>query len=461
MAARHGDAEFTSRSLLGAAAQNPEEHYRYPYGLADFSDPALVRETMDYVLGPEVRSQDTKLLVASLLRNPETRQLSWPLVRDRWAEVQKKSGDLVFGGNGVVIAALGTFCDNRTRQDVRSSLPRTRFQTPRGRCSRRSSDRRMFGDAGTQSRKPPAVESTLSLRLTRTRCGGPVIVGGRCLSMTSHMRRNVQIRTRVSAEWHRARHRARIDRARRRTGQRQPGAPGDAVRKIDPARWTPRPRPRARTSTSIACGGWIASHPRRPTSASYGRFEELQDRNNAILRDILEEAAKPRRRRTLRKIGDYYASCMAEAAIETKGTAPLAPDLSRVDAIKDKADIPAVVGHMHTVGMSGVLRLRLGARLQGRHAVHADRRPGRPGAAGPRLLPEGRRRRSAKLRAEYEQHVAKMLQLAGDDAGRRGRRREGGAGDRDRAGEEGARSRQPRATRRTSTTRCRATKSRS
>ena len=73
---------------------------------------------MDYILGPEVRSQDTKLLVASLLQNPETRQLSWPLVRDRWAEVQKKSGDLVFGGNGVVIAALGTFCDNRTRQDV-------------------------------------------------------------------------------------------------------------------------------------------------------------------------------------------------------------------------------------------------------------------------------------------------------------------------------------------------------
>ena len=29
-------------------------------GSTDFSDPALVRKTMDYILGPEVRSQDTE-----------------------------------------------------------------------------------------------------------------------------------------------------------------------------------------------------------------------------------------------------------------------------------------------------------------------------------------------------------------------------------------------------------------
>jgi aminopeptidase N len=119
VAARHGDAALYDKYLARShAAQAPEEHYRYAYGLTQFSDPALVRKTMDYIVGPEVRSQDAKLLVASLLQNPDARQLAWPLVRDRWAEVQKKSGDLVFGGNGVVIAALGTFCDTRTRQDV-------------------------------------------------------------------------------------------------------------------------------------------------------------------------------------------------------------------------------------------------------------------------------------------------------------------------------------------------------
>src|SRR5947199_2306953 len=31
-----------------------------------------------------------------------------------------------------------------------------------------------------------------------------------------------------------------------------------------------------------ACGGWIKNHPTPPDQPRYGRFEELQDRNNAI-----------------------------------------------------------------------------------------------------------------------------------------------------------------------------------
>ena len=42
----------------------------------------------------------------------------------------------------------------------------------------------------------------------------------------------------------------------------------------------------------FACGGWIARHPAPPDQPRYGRFEELQERNNAILKDILEAAAK-------------------------------------------------------------------------------------------------------------------------------------------------------------------------
>src|SRR5881394_2705190 len=42
-----------------------------------------------------------------------------------------------------------------------------------------------------------------------------------------------------------------------------------------------------------ACGGWIKNHPAPPDQPRYGRFHELQDRNNEILRDILEQASKP------------------------------------------------------------------------------------------------------------------------------------------------------------------------
>src|SRR4051794_31759294 len=57
----------------------------------------------------------------------------------------------------------------------------------------------------------------------------------------------------------------------------------------------------------FACGGWLAKHPAPPDQPRYGRFEELQDRNNDILRDILENAAKPTSGAELRKIGDYYS----------------------------------------------------------------------------------------------------------------------------------------------------------
>jgi aminopeptidase N len=118
VAARHGDAALYDKYLARSkAASDPEEHYRYLYALAEFTDPALVRKTMNLIIGPEVRSQDAKLFLANLLSNPRAQKQAWPLLRTRWSDVQKKA--VQFGGNTVVIAALGTFCDTGTRREVR------------------------------------------------------------------------------------------------------------------------------------------------------------------------------------------------------------------------------------------------------------------------------------------------------------------------------------------------------
>ncbi len=163
----------------------------------------------------------------------------------------------------------------------------------------------------------------------------------------------------------------------------------------------------------FACGGWMANHPAPPDQPRYGRFEELQDRNNAILRDIVEDAAKPAAAPELRQVGDYYAGCMAEPAIEARGTEPLAPDLARVAAIKAKAEIPGVVGRMHTVGMTGFFGF--GAAPDFKDATQYMLIVGQGGLGLPDrdyYLKEDAN--SAKLRAEYEQHVSRMLQLGGD-----------------------------------------------
>src|SRR5262249_58776335 len=79
----------------------------------------------------------------------------------------------------------------------------------------------------------------------------------------------------------------------------------------------------------FACGGWIAKHPTPPDQPRYGRFDELQDRNNEILHLILQDAmdAGASADADTQKIGDYFQSCMSDKAIESKGLAPLEADI--------------------------------------------------------------------------------------------------------------------------------------
>jgi aminopeptidase N len=116
VAALSGDVALYEKYLTRSReASNPEEQHRYMYALAAFSDPALVRRTMDYIVSPEVRSQDAKIFIAQLLGN--ARQLAWELLKTRWSEIQKKTGEFV--GNTVIVGALGSFCDSRALADVK------------------------------------------------------------------------------------------------------------------------------------------------------------------------------------------------------------------------------------------------------------------------------------------------------------------------------------------------------
>ena len=88
-------------------------------------------------------------------------------------------------------------------------------------------------------------------------------------------------------------------------GQRQPGAPntqsGIDVEAMDKG---------ANACTDFyqfACGGWVKNHPLPPDRATYGRFTEVDDRNNEVLRDILEKSAANAADPDARKSGDYYA----------------------------------------------------------------------------------------------------------------------------------------------------------
>ncbi len=78
-----------------------------------------------------------------------------------------------------------------------------------------------------------------------------------------------------------------------------------------------------------ACGGWLETVEIPADKARYGRFTEITERNELLLREVVEDAAKAAAAGTAdpvtAKVGDFYAACMDEAAIAAAGTAPLEP----------------------------------------------------------------------------------------------------------------------------------------
>jgi putative endopeptidase len=93
-------------------------------------------------------------------------------------------------------------------------------------------------------------------------------------------------------------------------------------------------------------GGWIKATPIPADKSSYGIFAILADETRKRMLALLEESAKAGAAATedTRKIGDYYSSFMDEAAIESKGIAPLKPQLDAIAAIADRHALARVLG---------------------------------------------------------------------------------------------------------------------
>ncbi len=162
-------------------------------------------------------------------------------------------------------------------------------------------------------------------------------------------------------------------------------------------------------------GGWLAANPVPPDESSWGVFHEIDQRNQLVLRAILEQAAAQPGDALHRRLGDFYASGMDEAAIEAQGVTPLADELAAIDALGDTAGLPALLARLHPRGVSGPFGISVFADLS---------------AAGTNLLyvaqdgmglPEKDYylrddAESTELRRQYQEHIARMMALLGDSA---------------------------------------------
>src|SRR5581483_7072961 len=163
-----------------------------------------------------------------------------------------------------------------------------------------------------------------------------------------------------------------------------------------------------------SCGGWVKQNPVPPDRAFYGRDAELEERNQIILRDILEKAGAGAGRSAVeQKIGDYYSSCMDESAIEKAGTAPLKPELDRIEGLRSKAELADEIAHLHLIGVDVLFSYGSDQDFKDATSVIAEADQGGLG------LPERdyytrTDAKSEETRKQYVQHVTNMLHLIGE-----------------------------------------------
>ena len=163
----------------------------------------------------------------------------------------------------------------------------------------------------------------------------------------------------------------------------------------------------------FACGGWLQSNQIPGDRARWGRIPELDERNKIAVQALLDEDAKVGADALTKKLGDFYASCTNEGAIEKAGMSVLKPALDKIAKVHDAATWLAALAELHRLGVAAVWSTRSGADAKDSKTeitqLDSDGLglPDRDYYLKPEL---------AKKVEAYRSHVQRMLVLAGTPA---------------------------------------------
>jgi putative endopeptidase len=165
------------------------------------------------------------------------------------------------------------------------------------------------------------------------------------------------------------------------------------------------------------CGGWMKGNPIPSDQPRWDVYRKLGQDNQRYLWGILEKLAKDTQGRTATQalIGDYFAACMDEAAAEKRGAAPLKPFLDRIDALKSRNELAALLGSLHLATADDGLFFGFGSDQDYSNSTQVIAFASSGGLGLPDrdyYLKDDDK--SKEIRAKYLAHVAKMFELLGD-----------------------------------------------
>ena len=166
-----------------------------------------------------------------------------------------------------------------------------------------------------------------------------------------------------------------------------------------------------------ACGNFSKLYPIPPDRSGYGSFYIVYDYTQAVLHEMLEKVAVKSAQQTAneQKIGDFYASCMDQDAIEARGLKPLQPEFDRIAALSDKKELTDLLAHYQMINVNAFLNY--GEQQDFKDARKQIAEVDQGGLGLPERDYYFRTGDAAeKTRKEYVEHVASMLRLMGEPA---------------------------------------------
>jgi putative endopeptidase len=166
-----------------------------------------------------------------------------------------------------------------------------------------------------------------------------------------------------------------------------------------------------------SCGGWMKRNPIPPDQPGWDVYSKLDQDNQRFLWGILDDLGRNTsgRNANQQKIGDYFAACMDESAIEKLGADPLKPYLDQINGLTSKQQLPSLLAEMHLRTEGSGMFFGFGSAQDYGDSTQVIAFA----TAGGLGLPDRdyytkSDPKSVELRQKYLAHVQRMLELLGD-----------------------------------------------
>ena len=156
-------------------------------------------------------------------------------------------------------------------------------------------------------------------------------------------------------------------------------------------------------------GRWLAANEIPGDRTSWGAFEMLGERSLAVQQQLAEQAAAMKDATGIEKIvGDFWATGMDEGKIEAAGIAPLKSHLDAIDALKNGPGVAEYLRQSFAKGEQAVFGFGPSPDFKNSSMNIAYAFQGGLGLPDPGYYTDKK-----DIVAEYQKHIAKVLELSG------------------------------------------------